>query len=132
MAAFVTIAIAFMMLTQGAVLESYSDSGGGSAMAALIWVCGQSPVVAGGVLIVSSPISIAASLAKVPWLLFPQVLISFIYAAGSIGASIIGTYADGYTPKGGSPFIFNDQVGMITLLFIHSAAAAMQFVSDQA
>jgi hypothetical protein len=132
MAAFVTIAIAFMMLAQGAVLESYSDSGGGAAMAALIWVCGQSPLVAGGVLIVSSPISIAASLAKVPYLLFPQVLISLIYAAGSISASIIGTYADGYAPKGGSPFIFNDQVGMITLLFIHSAAAAMQFVSDQA
>jgi hypothetical protein len=131
MAVFVTIAIAFMMLIQGAVLENYSDSGGGAAMAALIWVCGQSPIVAGGVLIVSSAISIAASLARVPWLLFLQVLISFVYAAGSISVTLSGTYADGYTPKGGSPFIFNDQVGLIALLFIHSAASAMQFVTDQ-
>lgn len=131
MATLVTIAIAVMMLSQGMVLENYSDSGGGAAMAAFIWVCGQSPVVAGGVLIVSSAISIAASLARAPQLLFIQVMISFVYAAGSIGATLSGTYADGYTPKGGSPFIYNDQVGLITLLFIHSAASAVQFVADQ-
>jgi pheromone shutdown protein TraB len=130
MAALVTISIAFMMLSQGLILEVYSNSGGGAAMSAFIWVCIQSHIVAGGILIASTPISIAASLARVPILLLPQVLISFIYAAGSIDASVSGTYADGYTPNGGSPFIFNDQIGIITLLFIHSIAVATQFVTD--
>jgi hypothetical protein len=49
----------------------------------------------------------------------PQLLISLIFAVGSLMVIVNGVFADGYVPKSGSWFIYNDQIIIIVMMLIH-------------
>jgi hypothetical protein len=129
LAKIVTTVTAVMMMSQGLVLMYRPDSGGPATLSELVSWFGGAPVNAGAFLIVTSSFTFAAAISRAlaPFVLV-QVGVSVVYAAGSISAVVRGAYADAYVPAGGAYFIYNDQIGTITLLLIHAIAAASQFV----
>jgi hypothetical protein len=117
-----------MMLSQGLILMHCPAAAGPATLSELNSWFGGSSASAGLFLIITSSFTFAAAIKRslAPFVLI-QVGVSVVYAAGSIMAVLRGAYADAYVPAGGAYFIYNDQIGTITLLLIHAIAAAMQF-----
>ena len=63
-------------------------------------------------------------LAASPWLfmllLAPQQLLLLSHLMSIQAALFAGQYADGYVPKGGSFFIFADQIWLLMIILIHT------------
>jgi hypothetical protein len=128
LAKIVTTFTAAMMLTQGLALIYCPPAAGPATLSELNSWFGGSAVSTGVFLIITSCFTFIAAVSRslAPFVLI-QVSVSMIYAAGSISAVVRGTYADAYVPAGGAFFIYNDQIGTITLLLIHTIAATVQF-----
>ena len=54
--------------------------------------------------------------------LAPQQMLVLITAIGAGTEAVLGHYADGYVPDGGSLFIITDQLPRIILAIVHSVA----------
>jgi hypothetical protein len=108
-----------MMYSQGIVLLGHPDSGGTSSISFLVSLCGGSTYVAGSFLFLTLPLSLSIFISDKVLPLIPQLLVSLIFAVGSLMVIINGVFADGYVPKGGSWFIYNDQIMIVVMMLIH-------------
>jgi hypothetical protein len=82
-------------------------------------LCDGSTYVAGCFLFLTLPLSLSVFITERVLPLVPQLLVSLIFAAGSLRVIVNGVFADGYVPKGGSWFIYNDQVMIVVMMLIH-------------
>jgi hypothetical protein len=121
-------AISVMIAIQGVLLIASDDPVGAIPMAAVLGVSGHR-LIAGWIMILALPVAVItlASSQTLPRLarivcLAPQLTVSLIYGWGAISAIIAGHYADGVVRP--SSFILADQLGLIILMTLHSAAVA--------
>jgi hypothetical protein len=116
----IALLIALMMYSQGIVLLGHPDSGGTASLSFLIRLCAGSTHLASVALFLLFPLSVAAwALPRAKLFLIPPLAVSLVYGIGSIMVIVDGVYADGYVPKSGGWFIYNDQVMIVVITLIH-------------